>query len=371
MPLLSRIVENEEAEYDGLLTPAEADWVELQPLLLKNGYHLRPRYHPNWKPSWRRLWNFFYKDMWKCPDRIGLRRWNLIDAVRAHDGKRVVIKRVIVEDDNIGILKYLNQPEMLKDPRNNTVPLLDVISVPKPPGSKETALIVMPILYPFFSFMYPFHHAKEVVYAMEQLLLGVQFLHEHYIAHRDACVFNFMMDPTNIIPTGAHHQDDRLQPDGKTRIQFRDRCSVGPIKSYMIDYEFADFFPPGNTLCIGRYGQEKDVPEMSLTEPYDPFKLDVYQLGGVARMLIEEYEGLDFLVPIRDAMMHPDPTQRLTITESLSLFRNTISSLDAEFLSQSIQMKFRMSMSNPDALPPPTSPLPEIRKGFWKFCSRV
>ncbi|KAH9478393.1 hypothetical protein JR316_0008847 [Psilocybe cubensis] len=326
MPLLSRIVENEEAEYDGLLTQDEADWVELQPFLLEHGYQLRPRYHPNWKPSWRRPWNFFYKDMWDCPDQIGLNRWNLIDAVRLQDGKNVVIKRVVLEHDNIAILQLLNKPEMLSDPRNNTVPLLDVIYLQNLSGEQ----------------------------GKDNALIGVQFLHEHQIAHRDACILNFMMDPTNVLPKGFHHANASCQPDGKTPIEFNDRCLVGTVRYYLIDYETADIFPPG-TLCIGRYGQEKDVPEMSDTVPYDPFKLDVYQVGCVIRTLIEEYEGLDFLAPVRDSLTCQSPETRPTATESLSILRATVSNVEPITLSKKIRMKFDDSGDSEEHIAPVTT----------------
>ncbi|PPQ81709.1 hypothetical protein CVT25_013439 [Psilocybe cyanescens] len=329
-----------------LLTHAELDWVKLQPLLLDNGYKLRPRYQPNWKPSWKRPWNF-YKSRFECPDSIILRvrpticpiyrlsnRRNVIDAIRMKDGAKVVIKRVTLEYDNVPILQHLNSPEMRKDSRNNAVTLLEVIPLPDSveDDSKHYALLFMPMLFPLMSPHLPFRHVREVVDALDQLIqVPVYDL-------KDACSLNFMMDPTDVIPSSFHHSKDFYQPDGKTRIDFRDRCSVSSVKYYTIDYEMSDYFPP-NTLCVGFYGQEKDVPELSDTVPYDPFKLDIFQLGTVVQMFIEEYEGLDFLEPLGEAMTCQNPEMRLTAVKSLEKLRCIVSLLEETDLSRKIWLK--------------------------------
>ncbi|KAH9478459.1 hypothetical protein JR316_0008914 [Psilocybe cubensis] len=256
-----------------LLTDDELEWVRLQPFLLQHGYKLRPRYHPSWKPSWKRPWNF-YKYEAECEDSIPLRTYNVIDAVRIKDG-------------------HLNSDEMRADPRNNAVPLLEVIPVPlSVPLSDEDSdpdhvmLLVMPRLAP-------------------QVFRGIEFLHDNGIAHRqvsdcchslyvilmemfrDACMFNFMMDPTDVIPGGFHHSIQFYQPDGKTLIRVRDRCTVPSLKYYIIDFETAEYFPP-NSLCTGLIGQEKAAPELSRTVPFDPYKLDIYQLGMLVHRLMEK-----------------------------------------------------------------------------------
>ncbi|PPQ81782.1 hypothetical protein CVT25_013669 [Psilocybe cyanescens] len=278
----------------GLITSGELFWVEIQPFLLSRGYKLRPRYDSKWKPSWKRPWNF-HKHMTECPDFISILRSNLINAIRVRDGARVVIKRVVLENDNVPVLEYLNTPEMRQDPRNNTVPLLEVIALPKRHGevspADDAVLLVMPMLFPFMSHIL-FRHVREIVEALDQLIQGLVLLHELRIAHRDACFLNFMMDPIDVIPSGFHYARNTRQPDGKSRIEYKDRCSVAPVKYYMIDYETAECFPPG-VGTVGFYGQVQDIPEMSFTVPYDPFKLDVYQLGSLIRELIKRPNLID------------------------------------------------------------------------------
>ncbi|KAH9478442.1 hypothetical protein JR316_0008897 [Psilocybe cubensis] len=330
------------------LMDAEVEWVKLQPVLRDSGYMLRPRYHPSWKPSWQKRRNF-YKSMKDCEDSIVLetpaQRHNVIDAVRVKDGLKVVIKRSTFEHDNISLLQHLNSDEMRADPRNNAVPLLEVISVPisdKDNDSMHIVLLVMPLLAPLVSGYIPFRHFREVTHALNQIFQGVEFLHDNGIAHRqmprDACMLNFMMDPTDVIPGGFHHSKQYAKPDGKTSIDIRDRCTVPTIKYYIIDFETASYFPP-NSLCIGRYGQEKAAPEFSNTIPFDPFKLDVYQLGMLVHRLIQRYDGLELLVPLRDSMTQKEPKLRPNVSQALKMLYKIISSLDEDSLSQDLRQR--------------------------------
>uniref|UniRef100_A0A8H8CJS3 Uncharacterized protein n=1 Tax=Psilocybe cubensis TaxID=181762 RepID=A0A8H8CJS3_PSICU len=145
------------------------------------------------------------------------------------------------------------------------------------------------------------------------------------------------MDPTDVIPTGFHHAKNYCQPDGKTLIEYKDRCSVSPVKYYIIDFETADYFP-NNKLCVGLYGQQKDVPEMSRTVPYDPFKLDIYQVGKLMERFTKEYSGIDFLAPVFKAMTLQDPMMRPTATEALEQLKQVASSLKDSDMSAKIRM---------------------------------
>ena len=88
----------------------------------------------------------------------------------------------------------------------------------------------------------------------------------------------------------------KLVPDGDNCFTVpyltRDKCrlvtpvvrrAVAPLQYYFIDFESATYYPPEekNPLCVGTTGQERSVPELSETVPYNPFKLDVYQLGSI------------------------------------------------------------------------------------------
>ena len=106
---------------------------------------------------------------------------------------------MVKANKDIPILEYLNSPELLADHRNHTVPILDKIPVP---GSNDMTWIVMPLLLQFNDSWYPYQYVSEVVETVMQLLevktlnatictltyiillQGLEFMHEHRIAHR-------------------------------------------------------------------------------------------------------------------------------------------------------------------------------------------
>lgn len=92
-----------------------------------------------------------------------------------------------------------------------------------------------------------------------------------------------MMDTSKVIPKGFHFAEP-FTHDGVTwKFEWRDRWSVRPVQYHFIDFGLSYRYPRGRTNIkdIGILGQDKTVPELSLTVPYDPFKLDIYQLGNV------------------------------------------------------------------------------------------
>jgi hypothetical protein len=93
-----------------------------------------------------------------------------------------------------------------------------------------------------------------------------------------------MMDASKAIPKGFHF-GNWFSHDGVNfdKFQWRDRWSVRPVNYYFIDFGLSFRYRAGlkNIRDLGIFGQDKTVPERSLTVPYDPFKLDIYQLGNV------------------------------------------------------------------------------------------
>lgn len=99
------------------------------------------------------------------------------------------------------------------------------------------------------------------------------------------------MMEARIIPKGWHfvapysHDGIRVGIDSAPRASMRP-----PIAYYVIDFglsqEYRDILPQ-NVTAVGRYGQDKTVPELSDTVPYNPFKVDIYQLGNVSMKVVE------------------------------------------------------------------------------------
>ncbi|KAF9555262.1 hypothetical protein CPC08DRAFT_643130 [Agrocybe pediades] len=305
-----------------LIRPWERFWVDHYRFILEKGYRLPNRYDPNWIPSW---FGKKYNDKTKYetePDAV------LLNAIRICDGKKVVLKRVSPKID-VPILQLLNSPKLVADPRNNTVPLLDCIYLPE---DEDTALIVMPLLLHFDDVAVPFRFVSEFVEAVDQFLKGLSFLHEHHIAHRDACYLKLMMDPSKVAPRGFHYQYPYYTEDLKKSAKYLDRKSVSSVNYYFIDFETARILAPetygDDPQFLGIIGQDKTVPEWSKPpQAYNPFRLDVYQLGGVIRRLVEEYDGLGSFLPLCGSVMKENPYERLTAAEACGRFQSMVSAI--------------------------------------------
>jgi hypothetical protein len=87
----------------------------------------------------------------------------VLDATRIQDGGKVVLKRVRAMGDEIRIALHLSSPHMRSDPRNRTVPILDVVPIH---GHPEEVFLVMPYLRQFHS--PPFHCRAEFIEALRQ-----------------------------------------------------------------------------------------------------------------------------------------------------------------------------------------------------------
>ncbi|KAJ6602687.1 hypothetical protein DFH09DRAFT_450680 [Mycena vulgaris] len=149
--------------YEPRLTFEEGEqfWTDSQPLLLARGYQLRPRYRPNWIPSWTLKASF--KQQYEDNLTFGL-KYLILDATRIRDGKKVVLKRVPTQGKELAILKHLTGPSMRSDPRNRTIPLLDIIPLPDAPWSLLAMEYCRTFNYP------PFHCRNEFLEAMSQFL---------------------------------------------------------------------------------------------------------------------------------------------------------------------------------------------------------
>ncbi|KIJ23929.1 hypothetical protein M422DRAFT_120389, partial [Sphaerobolus stellatus SS14] len=308
---------------------SEIFWRDHQAFLQNRGYTLRPRYHPQWVPSWigKR------KKPFKCEDYLPSAR-KVLDAIRTSDKVKVIIKRVKTNTEEIPIGCYLSSDLLRKDPRNRSVHILDVIPLP---DNDDEALIVMLFLRSFHQ--PPFEFKSEYVEAANQLLEGLVFMHKHNVSHMDAFLFNIMMDSSQLIPRGFHFANKNTH-DGVTngKFDFEDRRDVAPVSYYFIDFGLSSRFPSfekrGN--FTGRVGQDRTVPEFSDTIAWDPFKVDIYQLGSVFARIESDYIGLDFLHLLVESMRQTDPSQRPDASGALEHFRKLISTLSPDDLNTEV-----------------------------------
>ena len=105
----------------------------------------------------------------------------------------------------------------------------------------------------------------------------------------DACLLNLMMDESRVVPKGSHFMLPFSQDGVGYNLQWRHRCTVAPVDYFYIDFGLSMWHPDGHdsAAAIGVVGQLKDIPELSNTVPYSPFKLDICQLGRTILEVIE------------------------------------------------------------------------------------
>lgn len=161
---------------------------------------------------------------------------------------------------------------------------------------------------------------------------------------RDAADTNIVMDADSMYPQGYHPvQRKRLPlPNYSSDAPHYSRASAPrPVRYYLVDFGISTYFAPGAPrLVTGGLGANREVPELSDTTPYDPFKLDIFVLGNVFKSQIhdvspccsiaipfsdlppQKYFRAEFLGPLIAAMMQRNPDARPTAQEALRRWRH-------------------------------------------------
>ena len=105
-----------------------------------------------------------------------------------------------------------------------------------------------------------------------------------------------MMDATKLYPQGYHPIRIDYLPNAIFKANLLPR-SQHPVKYFFIDFGMSNYFP-GDTppIVVGNNGRDRDVPELSLDEPYDAYKVDVHILGNTIR---NEFLLVSFLPSFR------------------------------------------------------------------------
>ncbi|RPD53218.1 hypothetical protein L227DRAFT_405511 [Lentinus tigrinus ALCF2SS1-6] len=325
----------------GRLLSAEIFWRDRYEWLQRAGYTLRPRYDPKWEPSWKKTGKSFFKAEDGIAVVVSLPRLSLyssdltlaqssktLDAVRSKDGQIVVIKHdsksVHPYESDIGL--FFSSPPLANDPRNHCCPVLEDMDDPYDPDRR---LMVMPLLRTYND--PKFATVGEAVEFFRQIFEGLQFMHEHHVAHRDISKLNIMMDPKPILPDLFHPQHPWYTLDAKKEVRPYTR-TARPVKYYFVDFGLSRRYSAEeiNPLEVPIMGGDKTVPEFQNDRetPRNPFQTDIYYMGNLIRRdFLEVYTNFKFMEPLIARMVQDDPSKRPTMDEVVSDFTKIMAKL--------------------------------------------
>nr|GAT59158.1 predicted protein [Mycena chlorophos] len=315
------------------LSKHEIYWRDRYDWLKECGYELRPRFRPGWTPSWQTDSNRLAS---LSEDGWSLMSGAIIDAVRIQDKTQVSLKKIdnTVHSEEVGIAKYF--AELNPSAANHCVPILEFLH---PPNEPTITIIVMPLLRAYDSPR--FDTFGEAVEFFRQMFEGLQFMHQHGIAHRDCNSNNIMMDATPMYPHGFH--PDMLHQYRKRDVRYGDYSHAKhytrtqrPVKYYFIDFGLSRRYT-SEQIAAGPLwediilGGDKSPPEHQDERQIqaDPFATDIYYLGNLIRWeFIEGWpgrpiygrRGFEFMKPLVDDMVQDDPTKRPKIDEVVQRF---------------------------------------------------
>ncbi|TFY71472.1 hypothetical protein EVG20_g1547 [Dentipellis fragilis] len=319
------------AEDPGIVAYGETWWRDHYDSLSQLGYTLRPRYNPKWTPPWRGT-KRSYKDYEEGQSPV---RTVIMDAIRTTDGSYVTLKKLDMTQSRsdmaeIELNKYLSSKKLTADPRNHCVKVFEIFQLP---DEQHVYIMAMQSLRPFDDPL--FTTIGEAIAFFTQIFEGLQFLHEHKIAHRDCCSANVMMDAAPIYPEPWHPVKLNMRRDWKGKARHYTRTER-PLKYYYIDFGLSQLYTPENTetwppLALPVHGGDKTAPE-NQDEKHNtrcnPFATDIYYLGNLIRnSFMQKYYGFGFMEKLVADMVQDDPSKRPDINEVVSRFAKMRTSL--------------------------------------------
>ncbi|CAK5280704.1 unnamed protein product, partial [Mycena citricolor] len=334
-------------------------WRCLYQFLASSGYRLRPKFAPNYVQPLSVPDTIFGDEAKPVHDRK-----EIMDAERIHDGKPVILKSVSrsVHKTEVKIGTLFSSSPLAEDPRNHCIPILDVL---RDPWDSDKEIIVMPRMVSAFEFV-TFRTVGEVVDCFRQILEGVKFMHENFVAHRDCVFLNFVVDPTKLFPGGTHPVHTIMNPEFTKLSTAVSRTSCWP-RYYIIDFGWSVRYDPKDGLVSETVvlGGDRSPPEHRIYgRPCNPFPTDVYTIGNIlrTRFLMSDWgeyshAPLRFLQPLLEKMTQDEPSARPTIGEALAQF---------DFLCARLT---KSQLRAPGA--PPEDPLSNCVHSIFQFKNRI
>ncbi|KAJ3908080.1 kinase-like domain-containing protein [Lentinula edodes] len=303
-------------------------WIGHFEYLKEHGYMMRPRYRPGWKPSYK---HGILEPLFSEDGQSMLHPY-VMDALRISDSYMVAMKRVKGSTGEENIASFFSNEEHNTNPRNRCIRVLEVLPIP---GNDDEKIIVMPWLR---KVMDPrFRTIGEAVQFFQEIIQGLQYMHDNNVAHRDCARNNMGMDANPMFTRQYHPIKPKKKHNwsGRALHHSRTRC---PPTYFLIDFGQSRMYNPSQprpseyALKSGGY----TPPEGDADIPCDPFATDVYILGTMIRTSFldgdsDSYKpgvhGFEFLRPLVNDMIADDPSNRPTMTEVSSRFSDLVRKL--------------------------------------------
>ncbi|KAH9166399.1 hypothetical protein EDB89DRAFT_2232929 [Lactarius sanguifluus] len=284
---------NEPNRQAGTLVMTERWWGDRYNEIAERGYKLRPRYHPEWEPSWFKTG----KDFYTVEDGQATILRAAMDATRVRDGRPVMLKKVLPADGphELRINQLFSLPTHSRERDNHCAPLLDVIELSTRFGSQQ--------------------------------LMGIRFMHQRNVAHRDCTANNIMFDSSKMYPKGFHPVkiDRNRNFKGTAKAYTR---TQRPPRYYFIDLGLSRLYPSRDATDEPLRGGDKSAPEHRSGRRCNPFHTDIYYIGNLIRQeFMEKCNGFEFMNDLITSMTQDNPAERPPIEEVLQEFSRIRASL--------------------------------------------
>jgi hypothetical protein len=104
--------------------------------------------------------------------------------------------------------------------------------------------------------------------------------------YRDIAPKNMVMEEARVVPKGSHFTNEETHSGRPGTFWRKERCTFMDIQYY---YSLSRYYPEGNenATALGRLRGFEEIPELWDNLPYNPFRVDVYQLGITILEVIE------------------------------------------------------------------------------------
>ncbi|KAG5353006.1 hypothetical protein C0989_011154 [Termitomyces sp. Mn162] len=233
----------------------------------------------------------------------------LCRAVRTREGHDVIIRVIVIGKEgheHLKILRKLATGPLSLYSENHTLPMFSELQFediifgvfPKAGGSVSEA-----------HGYWPRNSVGDIVDMLLQMLeitKALVFIHSHNVAHRDAFIDNFVV---------------QWQPESLAA----KKISISRPRIYLIDFEVSVQFPEDCPI----ENRRQCPPEVESGKPYDPFKLDVWQLASSLHKFKSKIPAIDETLA---AMTDDDPVCRLDAQQALDRLGQIVASMPPESL---------------------------------------